>query len=248
MSIYEATGRGRKRAAQATVGGRERVAQGLEGLGDKERAAQGEERAARGRGHVSHVTVTHFGAGSWRHREGSASDWQGQRGQQRRLAGAERAAWGLEGKEGGRRREGRAGQRAYALCITVTCLIAVGRGRKRATQVTGGGRERAARDLGGRETAQDRRYALHVMRYSNTLHAASGASQWRSAQGTGTRGCGMGQSERAAQVGGQRGPGSKERAGELREATPGEGYAYSKAPLLARRGGGARRAGHGDTR
>ena len=36
MSIYEATGRGRKRAVQ-----------GLEGLGDKERAAQDEERAAR---------------------------------------------------------------------------------------------------------------------------------------------------------------------------------------------------------
>ena len=47
MSIYEATGKGRKRAAQATDRGRARAAQGLEGLGDKERAAQGEERAAR---------------------------------------------------------------------------------------------------------------------------------------------------------------------------------------------------------
>ena len=74
---------GRERAAQATGRGRERVAQGLEDLGDKERAAQGEERVARGGGHVSHVTVTHVRAGSWRQREGSASDWQGQRGQQR---------------------------------------------------------------------------------------------------------------------------------------------------------------------
>ena len=41
---------GRERAAQATGRGRERVAQGLEGLGDKERAAQGEERVARGGG------------------------------------------------------------------------------------------------------------------------------------------------------------------------------------------------------
>ena len=57
----------------------------------------------------------------------------------------------MESKEGGRQTEGRAGQRAYMLCITVTCLIAVGRGRKRAAQVTGGGRERAARGLEGKE-------------------------------------------------------------------------------------------------
>ena len=71
-----------------------------------EQAAGGRERAVQATG---------------RGREGNKGDWWGR----------ERAAWGLESKEGGRRTEGRAGQRAYVLCITVTCLTAVGRGRKR---------------------------------------------------------------------------------------------------------------------
>ena len=140
--------------------------QGLEGLGDKERAAQGEERAAQGRGHVSHVTVTHVRAGGWRQREGSTSDWQGQREGSAGLGGL---GGQREGSAG--RREGSAGRRACVTCYSNTCQsrqLAAERGQCKRLA----GAERATKVIGGAERGQ--RGAWRAKRVGGEQRAGQG--------------------------------------------------------------------------